>query len=458
MNITKVPYHIETVQLLKNSEDDAIKKLEDMINNGTIWFPWQKLNNNAETLFKNLQNKNAAILRPNGYRLYSYYPKYNLYLPPLFRSQYIIVDSSMLMKDVDILSDMFLEDIRLESKKSGQEFSVLECWDDKDCLKTILKKSLEYDTINPDTMREAIYNTIAEATIFKPSWAKALLKLVMGDPKGKSWLDISAGWGDRLLTAMALDMNYLGFDPNIRLKERHDLMIKQFGNGNQKIVYEPFENGVIDQTFDVILSSPPFFDIEIYAPGQKGQSIESYPSYGQWMAQFLFASLNKAWSHLKEDGYLILHLGDSKTIHMAEATNLYIESFLINSSWEGVIGLQSYSKYPRPVWVWKKVSKNRKLWSGNNSLSYYKRRLIDTYPDLMREIINGNAASISNYNELRSKGDKIRLDVGVLMVDVPQIQIDSILSDDLMVQTVVKKDYALGVKWLSDQVRLALSR
>ena len=62
-------------------------------------------------------------------------------------------------------------------------------------------------------------------------------------------------------------------------------------------------------------------------PGQQGQSIVSYPKYNEWMVWFLFASLTKAWNNLKiDDEYLILHLGDARTIKTTEATNIFIET------------------------------------------------------------------------------------------------------------------------------------
>ena len=68
------------------------------------------------------------------------------------------------------------------------------------------------------------------------------------DLAGYKWLDISAGWGDRLIAAISLDMEYLGYDPNVKLEPGHTAIIEKFGNKDkQKICYEPFETATITQ-------------------------------------------------------------------------------------------------------------------------------------------------------------------------------------------------------------------
>ena len=75
------------------------------------------------------------------------------------------------------------------------------------------------------------------------------------------------------------------------------------------------------------------------------------------MVRFLFVSLEKAWDLLEIGGYLLLHLGDTETIRIAEATNLFIEEYLSGSYWRGVIGVGGESGFRRPVWVWEKTSR-----------------------------------------------------------------------------------------------------
>jgi hypothetical protein len=134
-------------------------------------------------------------------------------------------------------------------------------------------------------------------------------------------LDFSAGWGDRLLGALSCPTveAYVAFDPNRQLRAGHDEMIALFSSPSSKkitqIVYEPFESSsfvLLPQSFDLVFTSPPYFNLERYtwASSSSGQSIDNYPQYDDWLAGFLYPSLNKAWAALKDKGHMVIHLSD----------------------------------------------------------------------------------------------------------------------------------------------------
>ena len=466
----------------KNKEavyENAASELVERVKTNEIWFPFQKyFRGNPATLFATLKTIDLPIENGN-YELRSYYPTYKSYLPPKFRGSPITISGDRNTYEIaDVLSDHFIEHIRLKAKRYDQNQSILDCWTIEACLKGIFKAALDKDRITPATLRDTIYKTHPETKIFNPTWARAVLKLVMGpNLAGKKWLDISAGWGDRLLAAMSLDMNYVGFDPNIELQAGHSAMIESFGDPNRhQIIYEPFEKANIpDGPYDVIFTSPPYYTVEEYVPGQEGQSIVSYPKFNQWMAWFLFASLSKAWDNLKEGGYLIIHLGDTQMIHISEPTNIYIENYLQGASWEGVIGLKGELGYPRPVWVWKKVAKGtpQVVWEPEplryaynkylvqkEPLRYAQRTLYNTYPELQAELVNFYAAKYSpNYVIRKNNANAIRGHVGVNLPKISHEAIDKILNDDLMISSLLE---TLGVqdtiKWATAMVQLAFPR
>lgn len=397
---TDPPYDYVVKDIIEeHGRDNVVSGFLDSIMSGSIQFPFSSsFGYPAEQLFENLKNTEYDVTQVKSFKMRSYRPKYNSYLPPEFRGVPTILATKLnTFNKIDVLSDYFIEHLRLQAKRYDQEKSVAECWMDSDCVTKVIDKVLEKEHVRPETLREAIYETIMEVTTFKPTWAVALLKLVMGENlQNKKWLDISSGWGDRLLAAMSLDMDYTGFDPNTQLEEPHSQMISMFGDPNkQRIYYGPFEMANLsDDEYDVVLTSTPYFNVEEYVPGQEGQSIVSYPVFEQWMVNFLFIALSKAWNALKPGGYLILHLGDTRDIHIAEPTNIFIESYLTNSSWEGVIGLQSESGYPRPVWVWKKVQdpSTRVIWNPKRNsrmkqLTFENRSLDKTYPEIYKEIL-----------------------------------------------------------------------
>lgn len=491
MNVTPTMYDIDSEKLLSYVYKGNIKslsveemetvyelaadKLLEKVLSGEIWFPFHKyFTDTPDILFNNLKNINLPILT-GPYQLKSYYPEYSSFLPPKFRGiPTIIASNEETYHNSDVLSDHFIEDIRLQSKRYDQSKSVIECWEDSECIKTMLIRALKNPNITPETLRNAIYKH-GETKIFNPTWAKTLLKVVVGnDLGGKKWLDISAGWGDRLITAMSLDMEYLGFDPNTNLIEGHSKMIEMFGNKDMhRVIYEPFENAILPQNYyDVVLSSPPFFSVEEYAPDQEGQSIVSYPDFNTWMVKFLFVALEKAWNALTEGGYLILHLSDTRSIKSCEATNIYIENYLIGASWEGILSVQGKAGYPRPVWVWKKVFNNRKVWNPEEHrnikrhdttrgpLHFESRTLQNTYPELQKEMVYYYASKISPNFEIDIKNaSAIRTIVSQRLPTIPKSSIDEILSNDLMINNIL---HSIGeentVKWASAIVTLAFPR
>jgi len=79
-------------------------------------------------------------------------------------------------------------------------------------------------------------------------------------------VDPCAGWGGRLLGAMALDIDYTGFDVNTHLKSNYDQLINELGEHSTSKVVMKFEdslNAVISGIdYDMVFTSPPYFNIE----------------------------------------------------------------------------------------------------------------------------------------------------------------------------------------------------
>jgi len=371
------------LELAKYSVHDLIKmtwlpKFDDPnLKQNVIWFPYQKFfrsDKEPDRMFHNLQmlSKKAPNLSFEPYNFDKSYLGQD-YKDNLYDKKYLrILHDATTHLNIDVLSDFFIEDIRHQARRIDQPMSIAAAFTNEQFLTTFYNKIIaaKINILTPAVLREALYNYgLQEVNTFKPTWAVKLLQVVLKTIKleNKKWLDISAGWGDRLLTAMALKMEYLGFDPNIDLKPGHDAMINKFNHyEKQKIIYLPFESKdtiIPDDYYDVILSSPPYFNLEIYNEGQAGQSINNYPTKDLWFENFMFPSLQKAWKALKSNGYLILHLSDSRkaNVILCDRTNNYIKNNLINSHYQGVIGLETgfhvftgAKSVSRPVWVWRK--------------------------------------------------------------------------------------------------------
>ena len=133
--------------------------------------------------------------------------------------------------------------------------------------------------------------------------------------KPTKWLDISAGWGERLISAILYSnynkkfQKYLSADPNPSLHKYYNKIIKTFNKSkdNFKVIQDGFEYINIDDKFDLVFTSPPFFDTEIYSDDEH-DSLTRLNNIKDWYNNFLMVSVKKASNYLIEGGFLILYI------------------------------------------------------------------------------------------------------------------------------------------------------
>ena len=180
-----------------------------------------------------------------------------------------------------------------------------------------LTKEQYKKSINPLYLQNNIYANNRFCTVFKPYLFKLLINLFKVD-NNTIILDLSSGWGDRLLAALSLQneiKKYIGIDPNTNLLNGYNKMISDLSeekNINKfMLIQKPAENVdyvSLDSNIDIIFWSPPFFDQETYVK-QVGQSIETFINYDDWEDNFLINVINISTNNLKLNGVLILYLG-----------------------------------------------------------------------------------------------------------------------------------------------------
>jgi hypothetical protein len=347
-------------ELINYDEKRKLKKYADFIS-----FPYKKFFIKPDGIFKKLCAYKAAKIVP-----YEYNSKFHNYftseeskknkLDVKFDNKYLAVDV-MDSYSVDLLTDLYQEEERIKCNVVGRQ-SPLEYWITH--IDDLCKEAMQIkdDRTLSEKLRELIYEKCQECTLFKVTYAKFMYEKF----NATKILDFSAGWGDRLLAAMAAKKvkKYLAYDPNINLKPGHDAMIADY-NKNKKmtIVYEPFETAVLNETFDLVFTSPPYFNLEIYK--SNNQSIDSFKTYSDWKNGFLFVALKKAWDVLDVHGHLIIHIANIKIYNgdkfeyanIIEDMNNYIFKFK-GAQFKGSLGIIGRPKgieKVRPAWVWQKI-------------------------------------------------------------------------------------------------------
>jgi hypothetical protein len=133
-------------------------------------------------------------------------------LLPLFQDQ----NNTMLIytpkpddyETMDILTDYFTEHLRLNCAIYAKD-SPLDVWEKQNFSYVPLLR--EKGKVTAETLREYLYREriIAECTQFKPTLFVTLIQFF----QAKNVLDTSAGWGDRLIAALAANVSYTGIDP-----------------------------------------------------------------------------------------------------------------------------------------------------------------------------------------------------------------------------------------------------
>jgi len=271
-------------------------------------------------------------------------------------------------KDNDIIeqiSDYFTERCRIKCLMSDNIGTQITYFRKhlNDIIKDMIKwdNNLSIETLRTSTRILGTKNGYTWCSYFNPVVMTYFINLF----KAKRILDMSSGWGDRLIGAMACDIEcYHGFDPNHCLHSGYNKIIKFFSKikKNKESTYiikeQKFEDAVLeDNYYDLLMSSPPFFDIEIYDKKSTYQSINVYKTEDIWYTNFLMVSIAKINRALKKSGICALHIVQKK--HQTFVSRL-IDDMEKNKAWKyiGTIGFKQSTKndYINPVFIWMKIS------------------------------------------------------------------------------------------------------
>lgn len=250
------------------------------------------------------------------------------------------------------ITSSFSLPVRIHSRRHDVPFSCYDYWtinksDVIDIAKIQLDKHIDRYTSSQLPPNSAALENECAIALFKtgiPGCFPATLVTTLIDDlkssdqfktfaneKNTHMLDISAGWGDRLLAACSRSYNYTGCDPNTQLTSCYKKIIKSHGDPNkQKVICSPFEDWKPDEFAsqpNCMISSPPFFNLEIYSD-ESTQSSERYRTIQEWIENFLKPSLKKASSILAPDSPVVLHLSDIINFKDKSKSIIFVESVI----------------------------------------------------------------------------------------------------------------------------------
>lgn len=209
---------------------------------------------------------------------------------------------------------------------------------------------------------------------FKPLIAKSLY-----DSFGaRRVLDFSAGWGDRLVGALASSaLSYIGIDPNTKTHPLYH-QIESFCGARKQVnlICSPAED--VDYStlaYDFVFTSPPYFDLERYSE-EDTQSWKRYPKFNDWLENFLFVTLSKVWEGLGEGGRIAINISDiyskGEVEEVCRPMLRHMES--LGATYEGVLGYEMSQRssgsvanatlpFCEPIFIWSKGQVEPPCWN-----------------------------------------------------------------------------------------------
>jgi len=208
---------------------------------------------------------------------------------------------------------------------------------------------------------EGFLSGLARATIFKEGKVKELLYQVLQlgingiqyvnefpptiardfyiSYNAKIILDPCAGWGGRMIGAASVGAFYHGFEP--ATKTYNGLIelgkfLKSFKNGfDFKVDNTPFEDAILIDNYDIALTSPPYFDTELYS-NEKTNSCNRYNGFEEWCNRFYLPMIEKTVKHTKN---FVLNVGSRGYDLKSVMIKTYTKTIEIHSKLSGSGGL-----------------------------------------------------------------------------------------------------------------------
>ena len=202
-----------------------------------------------------------------------------------------------------ILKQIFKSEIHSTVGNKNLSFNSFKNNINKYSKKPYIKKMLEfYD--NPKyikkTEEEKLHRIFClyygSINIFKPSVAYQICKKY----KPETVLDPFAGWGSRAVGCSASGCNYIGIDNNNNLLDGYDKVKERTNLNFDIIISDCLKVDYSKYTYDMVLTSPPYYNTEIYSNTQrrtKKQWIEVYEQI-----------FSITYKHLKNGGYFCMNV------------------------------------------------------------------------------------------------------------------------------------------------------
>lgn len=153
-------------------------------------------------------------------------------------------------------------------------------------------------------------------TMYRPQ----MMKLACTRYQATTVLDPCAGWGGRMLGAVAAGCTYYAFEPNTATYANL-IKLADFLNISDRVNIYCDDARNMGQypipSVDLVLTSPPYFDLEVYTH-ESTQSINQTATYTAWCDQFLGPVIKQCLSKLGPNGKSCWNVGRVRNRNMID--------------------------------------------------------------------------------------------------------------------------------------------
>ena len=141
-----------------------------------------------------------------------------------------------------------------------------------------------------------------------------------------SVLDFTAGWGARMVAAIAGEMNYIGIDSNTKLKPGYDKILnalKPYNKSKVKLYFKKAEEVDFSKLpkYDLVFTSPPYEYLEVYEDMKNYEGTDKIrqPSSSTkikmddssgFYDDFMIPTIKNAYKYLPKNKWLCLNIPD----------------------------------------------------------------------------------------------------------------------------------------------------
>lgn len=243
--------------------------------------------------------------------------------------------------------------------------TVMDVFNDDELFKQVIKKRIRMgDNISDNGIRKMLkmFTGTQAVSNFRPTAAYALYNRYA--PVGGNVLDMSMGFGGRLLGAIKAKVNYIGFDPSTPTVRGLTNLAIDFG-GYIHTSLNKLGSEFIDlpkNSIDFAFTSPPYYDTEKYTT-EPTQSYMKYRTKDEWLVDYLGATFYNVRECLVDGGYMAINIANVKSysnlehdaVKMALMSGFVLDHTLkLSLSNSSFVAGKSAFKY-EPIFVFKKL-------------------------------------------------------------------------------------------------------